>query len=514
MFRKKDKTVKHSLRMEMTATFLALLAVTAFASLAANVLFLNSIYLNRKENVLKSAYVMISEANEDGCLDDEDFTKEMEKLASRNNISAIVLSASGASLFSTGAGSDILRSHLQSILFSGDGAEEILYQNDSYSIEKVDDHMRDTGEYLVLYGNLDADTMVMMRVAMESLNDSVSVSLQFTAMISVLCTIIGGLIIFFVTGSITKPLLEMTDISKSMAELDFDVKYKKKSKDNKNELDLLGQHLNELAFALEHSISDLKTANNEMKLDIDRKEQIEMMRTDFLSNVSHELKTPLALIQGYAEGLKDSVNDDSESRDFYCDVIIDEADKMNKMVKKLLTLNQLEFGVNEITMERFNVTELISSVVSSMGIMLEKEEIAVEFAQNTPVDVWADEYKIEEVLTNYMSNAIHHIGGEKQIRIWITPKEDVARISVFNTGTPIPDEDLARLWEKFYKVDKSHSRQYGGHGIGLSIVKAIMDALHQACGVENHEDGVEFWFELDTSVGRGFADTSITVNPN
>lgn len=493
------KTIWFSLRAQMMVAFIALLAITGLASVAANILFLSKIYQQRKENVLRQAYDTIAQANESDSFESDDFIEVMEQIASKNNISAIIVDSAGESLYSTGSGEDLLRRQLQNILFDKDDSGHILYEDDNYSIAKVRDKMHSGSEYLVLLGNLDSDTMVLLRTAMESLNDSASISLQFTILITIVCTILGGCVVLIITRSITRPLLEMTEISRRMAELDFDVKYEKKSSANRNELDLLGQHLNELAYALEKSISELKTANNEMKLDIDRKEQIEVMRTDFLSNVSHELKTPIALIQGYAEGLKDSVNDDPDSRTFYCDVIIDEADKMNKMVKKLLTLNQLEFGANEITMERFDITELTSSVISSMGIMLQKDEIEIQFLNNGPLDVWADAYKVEEVLTNYMSNAIHHIGGEKRIVVSITQRQDVARISVFNTGEPIPEEDLKRLWEKFYKVDKSHSRQYGGHGIGLSIVKAIMDALHQQCGVENHSDGVEFWFELDSS---------------
>ncbi len=177
---------------------------------------------------------------------------------------------------------------------------------------------------------------------------------------------------------------------------------------------------------------------------------------------------------------------------------MDEADKMNQMVKKLLTLNQLEFGNEIVKMERFDVTELINGVVNSSGILLSQNEIQVEFDGTEPLYVWADEFKLEEVITNYLSNAIHHADFEKKISIWYTQKEGCVRISVFNTGKPIPEEDLDKIWVKFYKVDKARTREYGGSGIGLSIVKAIMDSLHQQCGVINHEDGVEFWMELST----------------
>ena len=221
------------------------------------------------------------------------------------------------------------------------------------------------------------------------------------------------------------------------------------------------------------------------------------MRKEFIANVSHELKTPIALIQGYAEGLQEGMGEEKESRDYYCDVIVDEANKMNQMVKQLLTLSSLESGNDKPVMDRFNLTELIKGVVNASKILIEQNQIQVEFDDQTPVYVWADEFKIEQVVTNYLSNAIHHIGGEKKIIIRMIPENGLVRVSVFNTGTPIPEEAIPNLWTKFYKVDKARTRAYGGTGIGLSIVKAIMDAHNQQYGVKNWENGVEFWFTLD-----------------
>ena len=220
----------------------------------------------------------------------------------------------------------------------------------------------------------------------------------------------------------------------------------------------------------------------------------------FLSDASHELKTPIALIQGYAEGLQDNINDDEESRQFYCDVIIDEAGKMNQMVKKLLTLNQLEFGNDQVNMERFDLTSLIQGVIQSSQILAQQAEVEIMFHQTEPLHVWGDEFKVEEVITNYVTNAIHYAKNEKKIDIRCTQENGVIRTSVFNTGDAIPEEELDKIWIKFYKVDKARTREYGGSGIGLSIVKAIMESMNQQCGVKNYDNGVEFWFTLDTTL--------------
>ena len=298
----------------------------------------------------------------------------------------------------------------------------------------------------------------------------------------------------FLSNHYTKPILKLAQIAKKMENLDFDVRYKENRHD---EIGVLGHSMNSLSDKLEQTISELKTANNELELDLQRRSEQEQMRQEFLANVSHELKTPIALIQGYAEGLQDNVNDDPESREFYCEVIVDEADKMNKMVKKLLSLNQLEFGNGQVHLEHFDLQQVVQSVLSSSEILFRQKEVTLSYNGDHPVYVWADEYMTEEVVMNYVSNALNHIDGEKIIEVKIVSCDGKARVSVFNTGKPIPEEDIDKIWSKFYKVDKARTREYGGNGIGLSIVKAIMEAHNQAYGVKNYDNGVEFWFELD-----------------
>ena len=295
-------------------------------------------------------------------------------------------------------------------------------------------------------------------------------------------------------AGITRPISELTKLSEKMSDLDFDARYQSRAG---NEIDVLGDNFNKMSRKLESTISELKSANNKLQKDIEDKIKIDEMRKEFLDNVSHELKTPIALIQGYAEGLNENISDDPESREFYCEVIMDEASKMNKLVKNLLTLNQLESGKDAPVMERFDIVSLIRGVLGSMHIMIEQKEATVIFEETEPVYVWADEFKIEEVVTNYTSNALNHLDGERKVEIKVLQEEDCVKVTVFNTGTPIPEEDIPNLWNKFYKVDKARTSEYGGSGIGLSIVKAIIESMNQKYGVCNYDNGVEFWFTLD-----------------
>ena len=352
-------------------------------------------------------------------------------------------------------------------------------------------------QYIELFGSLNNGSTIYLRTNLESMQESVNIANNVLGVVGVFASVVGIIIMYFISRSFTKPILDLSDIAKRMSNLDFDIKYKVNTSD---EIGTLGTSINTLSEKLEATISELKSANNELKTDIQKKIEIDEMRKEFLSNVSHELKTPIALIQGYAEGLQENVIDDEENRNFYCEVIMDEADKMNRMVKKLLTLNQIEFGNNQLNFERFNIILILESVINSTDILFKQKNVRLEFNKKEPVYVWADEYMIEEVITNYISNALNHVSGENIIKVDVIKKENTVRISIFNTGNNIPEDEINKIWGKFYKVDKARTREYGGSGIGLSIVKAIMDSMNQKCGVNNYEDGVEFWFEVDSKI--------------
>ena len=486
---------KHSLTRQITSIVSILVAGAILLCWVLNTTLLPRYYMHNKKHVLMENYETISNASEQDKLESDEFTVTFDNLCSNGNIMTLILQPDGKVLRSSVNDLDALRGELWNVLLHTDDME-VLYSNKQYQLLQKTDTRLDS-EYLVLVGVLENGDMVLMRTAVESIRESAAISNRFLLFVGAAAIVSSLLVAFFTTRHITKPLQQLTDISKRMVDLDFNAKYES-NRSNSYEVEELGNHINRLSENLERTISELKTANVELQDDIEKKIQIDEMRKEFLSNVSHELKTPLALIQGYAEGLQECINDDAESREFYCDVIIDEADKMNRMVKKLLTLNQLEFGNDQVVMERFDMTELVRGVANSTKILMEQKGIRLELDNLEEAWVWGDEFKVEEVITNYMSNAINHADGGKVIRVFYTRFEDKLRVSVFNTGQPIPEDDIDKIWVKFYKVDKARTREYGGSGIGLSIVKAIMDSFHQQCGVINHEDGVEFWMELST----------------
>lgn len=495
-YRNKAGDGRHSLTRQVTLVMIAMVAGTVWLCLILNTLFLGRFYIWNKANILSNSYKKVDAAAKSQSLESDEFDIEFERLCVNGNLTMIIINSDYTIVRSSvNDNKTMLGRFVEVLLGVTDPDAAVVASGDSYQVLKLKDN-RMNSDYLVMWGTLSDGKLVMARSALESIHESSELTNRFLFIIGSIAIIAGAVLAGIVTRRITNPILELTELSKRMTELDFEAKYEV-SKKNKNEIDYLGEHMNEMSERLQQTISDLKSANAELMQDNERKTQIDEMRKDFLSNVSHELKTPLALIQGYAEGLKECINDDAQSRDFYCEVIMDEADKMNQMVKKLLTLNHLEFGNDAVQVERFNLTELVAGVISASSILMQQNGVHIHFDESVPMYVWADEFKIEEVITNFLSNAIHYAMYEKRIDIFYTVKEDCVRVSVFNTGDPIPEDELDKVWIKFYKVDKARTREYGGSGIGLSIVKAIMDSLNRQCGVYNHDGGVEFWMELD-----------------
>lgn len=552
---------KHSIRFKITLLFAGIICILIVMLLLFNITFSEKFYMKDKQEAMLNAYESIDDACDQyssGSLADTDLKNNLEQVSTSKGMSVIIVNSDWTTFYVSTQGDEMMLERLKKSIFnndifqgisdksssaqqgqpdasndgngdvtdkqpddmdggdeadknngkknppekiidmSGNGASEtreILYQSDRYTVQKVYDN-RLLDDYIELWGTLNNGNFILIRTPIQGIKDNVHISNTFITYIGIGTLIIGIVAAFVLSSYISRPIKQLSNIAERMSELDFDVKYDGK---DKGEIGLLGNSMNNMSKKLEENISQLKAANLELQRDIDKKEKLEQMRTDFLSNVSHELKTPIALIQGYAEGLKEGITDDPESMDFYCSVIMDEAAKMNDMVKRLLTLNQIEFGEDELVMERFDINELVKSVASANELRASQKELKITCdIKDTPLYVWADEYKVEEVITNYISNAINHCCNENIIKVAVgqIDKENV-RVSVFNTGKNIPEEDIEHIWEKFYKVDKARTREYGGNGIGLSIVKAIVESMGKKCGVNNLPDGVEFWFDLD-----------------
>ena len=498
--------MRHSIRFKLSLIIMALMAGLIALSCILNAIFLEKYYISQQQKAILQAFDRVKAVIKEDGIDQEELGNVMYDISTEQNMIILVVDSNFEKVYSLKSDSEKTKRWLQDYYFSPYPREsKVLSSKEAYVI-RTSYNIYDGQSYLELIGTDDSYMYnVIIQVPIESISKSVSISNRFFIFAGIGAMIIGGIIAFFVAGQFTRPIKRLSSTAEAMAQMNFDVKY---TTNDKGEIGMLGNSINKMSDNLKHYISDLKTANLELENDITRREEIDNMRKDFISNVSHELKTPIALIQGYAEGLKDCVMDDEESREFYCDVIIDEASKMNNMVKQLLTLNQLESGSDPLTIEHFDIAKHIDEIVKTNRIRVQQKNADILYEYTEPVYVWADQFKIEEVITNYISNAINHVepveNKEAYIRVSLAYTDEQCsklRVHVFNTGKHIPDEDMDKIWDKFYKVDKARTREYGGSGVGLSIVKAIMNSHGQQCGADNVENGVDFWFELDCENG-------------
>ena len=500
----KLKDVFSSVKVKLFITLSSTILLIIIFLIIVNNFALENFYLYNKQNTLKAVYETINNYYENPN-QDKDIESELEKLSVKNNFDILVKDNNGINVYTTNKNFSSVIGNINDILdkFNTNKGKE-LESNDKFVIKKQQD-LKNGLSYIMLSGKLDNGYFLYIRIPVTSIQDSVKISNNFLLLMAGFTILIASIMVSIVSRKFTEPILELNNIAKKMSNLDFSQKYK--ITNAKDEINDLGKSINTMSDKLEKTIKQLRSSNIELERDIEEKSKIDEMRKTFISDVSHELKTPIALIQGYSEGLLENVNTDEESRKFYAEVILDETNKMDKLVKQLLELMKLEYGKREFNNKEFNIVELEKEVIRKANVMVEGKQAEILFDSNQEIQVFTDDFYIEQVLTNYLTNAIKNVEemyGEKYIKISneIKSEENKVCIKVFNTGKNISEENLNRIWNRFYKADESRHREDGGTGIGLAFVKAIMSNYDNKYGVRNLENGVEFYFELDMKQER------------
>ncbi len=491
--------MKISLKTKLFGAFFGLIVLSVVLTWVLNSTLLLKYYYHNQRNTMKQSYNIIKEAYNN---DSDNIMMDIEKIESLRGTAILLFDEDLNVIYqSRQRNLQMLRDNRR-IMGTAPFIDRKLIMDkinrlkmDTPEIEiRYDKRME--SNFVSLYAKIDDNVYIYMGTPFAAIQESSQLAISFSILTGLLTLVLGGIIIYILTSRVTRPIVKLNDIARKMAVLDFSERYYVKRND---EIGTLGQSINSLSKQLESSISDLKQANIKLTQDIQKERQIDEMRKEFISNVSHELKTPIAIVQGYAEGLKLNVNDDEENKNYYCDVIIDEANKMDSMVRKLLELSELEFNQISLDREEFSINELIIAVLKTKAILFAEKGAKVTFNSKDKenVTVNADYYYIEQVFVNYLSNALNHLDDKRIINIDLIITGEKARVEVFNSGKNIPDDVIDNIWMSFFKVDKARTRAYGGTGLGLSIVKAIQNAHNNEYGVLNKPEGVLFWFESD-----------------
>ncbi len=423
---------------------------------------------------------------------------DLYSIALNNNIDFEILNPDGTIYYMSSKGSVQGTEH-----FPSSGNSNSYYSNttknnnynyavkrDGFEIRKM---IAADASYFVFTTELDTGETLHIYSSVADVENIVSVSRSVFLALFILLFVIISILLYLLVAKFTKPLVEMNDITKDMAALNFERRCGNYGND---EIGQLGLSINILSDTLDETLIDLKIKNEQLERDIAHRHALDNARKSFINNVSHELKTPLAIISGYAEGLCEGISTDPEVIKEYCTIIREESHKMNGLVVELLELSKIESGIQPFNPDYFNLGEITNSLLNHLSLQIESKGITIKNKIATPTMCYGEADKIEIVLKNFVTNAISHCSNEKIIEIFCEEKSNSYVVTIFNTGEHIADDDIPEIWDSFYRADKSHKRSENRFGLGLSIVKGIMLNHNCSYGVENTEKGVSFTFEI------------------
>jgi len=345
------------------------------------------------------------------------------------------------------------------------------------------------GDTFVLRGILDNGYQIELQSPISAIQENVRYVNEFLLYVGMIGIAISLLAAYFIANHITKPIRQINDVTKQMKNLNFETVL---SINNKDELGELSTSINKLAETLSKTFDNLNEELRENK-------SLSQKRRELVNNVSHELKTPLALIQGYSEGLQIHIDSNQTQRDYYTNVIVEEAQNMNRIIENLLEIEDVDTNFKVDITNHVDLVEYIGKHVNKHKMVMKQKNITLKEYYPKELFVDMDLYLTDRVFTNYIVNAINYCEDSGDIIVKITTNETHAQISVYNTFKGFNESELEQLWDSFYKVDSARTRDVGGHGLGLSIVKSIQEQLNQAFGVRHVDQGVEFWFEIALS---------------
>ena len=466
----------------------AVFAVFVVVIILANSTLLTAYFTHKEKNLLIEHSASLSALDPN---DTENLGEIIEGLVDSYNFDVDIYTDSGRIIYTTRGGQmmDFINSGLGDHGFAPNRERLVTVKRQTLADGGLLETARSpvTGEeFLRCLRTSDQGITTELRIQTDILKTSARAAGEFIIIIALICFVGSLAWVFFFARRFSRPITQMSETTERMAELDFS---RKVEVDREDEIGRLAHSVNDLSDRLDTALRELREANAQLQNEIELERRLDVMRRGFVANVSHELKTPLAIISGYAEGLRLNIN--SASKEEYCDTIIDETQRMDRLVKSILELSKYEAAGAGRQPQTIDIAalagEMLKRITAGQSITA-----TCEIADGTTIT--ADPAETEQILKSYIENAASHTGEGGNIRIWAQDEGDTRKILVFNSGKPIDPEIMPRIWESFFRGETHHNRDEGRFGLGLSIVSAIIKGWGQRCGVYNTEDGVCFWF--------------------
>jgi signal transduction histidine kinase len=490
-----------SIRSKLLLTFISLICSLVVIGLIINHFFLEPYYIHQKTLILKNSSQefksLYTNKRKNGLV------SYVDTLEKSHDLSIEVLSIDGVTRYSS-----LNADNKEKIISLFNQPSHLLKPDVSTSrielfrrkLTKEQFYVTETTlksfdlEFLLVASKLDNQNLLIIRTPKLAIRESVGIYNYFLIYIGLALLVVGTMFALVMARSFAKPILQLNTMANDMTKQSFSKKWRSKRKD---ELGQLGHSMNDLSGILSRFIKELNVKNETLTNQLEEKVQFEKKRRLFISNVSHELKTPITIIQSYTEGLQVGVNNTEEEKQEYLEIIMDEANKMEKMVYDLLNLSKIQNSKVDLLIEHVDFIQLLNEIIKLYTPQFVEHQITFEFEKSSnELRIKTDRAKVQQILNNYLNNALYHVNEHKMIKMKVIEKEKSLFVSVYNSGKQIPENEMEVIWESFYRADSARNREKGNVGLGLSIVKELSILLNGNIGVKNEENGVVFWLEL------------------
>ena len=483
---------KRSLRHKLVLLSVGVLALYYALVALFSILFMEPFYLHRVEQTLVNAYYTISDQGEL----DINAVSRMEE----SNLTFVIADIDTMEIVYNSQMPDRMINDFMRRMLPGI-RDFALATGSPYHINS-DDMLQHTtsgttisGGRRVTLGGVTDRYIVDISTSYASISQATNISLSFSLGVGMMVMVMAAVAFSRISSKVTEPVTQITEIAHQIAHLDFSQKC---DVTDDGEIGVMAQSINTMSDFMQSHIAQLEDANEQLLRDIELQKAQEEARKNLVNNLSHDLKTPIGLISGYADGLRSGMARTDEEVKEYCDVICDESDRMMTMILKMMELFRLESGTVELQREEFDLADLLNYVVEIFTIEIERNGLDFSRDYADGLYITTDYFSVEQIITNYVQNAVSHMGSGKVMKLYVTETEEHYRVNVFNSAESIPEEEFSRIWDSFYRLDKSRTGRRDT-GLGLSIVRSNMELLGGAYGVENSPGGVTFWAEFRKS---------------
>lgn len=439
--------------------------------IATNTIYLEKFYIkNKKEKLVELGKILI----------DPKYVIDFQNLEMHSNVAILIKKTD-----------ELYKLEAEAVL-PKEEIDEIIVQlkNNEYVFKEIT-LLDYRGKVLILFMPYMRDRYIEIITPLSFIQEGLEISTRYHLLIIVLALIIGSSMSFIFSKKMTDPILELKEITQRISLLDFNIKFEKERKD---EIGELGYAINKMGGTLEKNIDEINKVNKKLMEDIENEKRLDKLRKEFIASVSHELKTPIAIIQGYAQGLMENIAETEEDRNFYCEIIVEESLKMDSLVKELLLITQMDSGYFKIEKEKVDLYQMIKDIRDKYS----SKNREIKYIGEKDIFAYCDEKYIDRVLENLVVNALKYSTGDREVTITVEDIENKYKVIISNESENLSEDDLENIWTPFYRVNKARDRD--GHGLGLAIVRGILENHKSNFGVYITEKNIiNFWFELEKS---------------